>query len=113
MVSDQDLLLSIKLELVVHRLRIQLLDLVLVEDTSSDLLEVPSDEEIAGRGDDGRLLTVGAEVVELRRLEVNGTDPVLSHISSAQLQLEWVGLLLSHAVLEPSLTVAAHRGNAQ
>ena len=47
MIGDKDLLFTIKLELVVHRIRVELLNLVLVQETSPHFIEVPGDEVFA------------------------------------------------------------------
>ena len=104
-VSDENLLLSIKLELIVNRKSLQHLDLILVQNASLDLLEVPCDEEASCRSDDRSLFTVRAEVVKLSRFEVNRANFELRQVLSLYLKLEWVRLLLAHAVIEASLAV--------
>lgn len=113
LVGDEDFFFAVQLELVVDRLGLELFDLILVQDATLHFLKVPSDKEIASRGDDGGFLSVGAKVVYLCRLEIDASNSVLGDIGGPQLQLERIGLLFAHAVLKASLAIGAHRGHAE
>ena len=113
LVGDKDLFFAVQLELVINRLRLELLYLILVQNTTLNLSEVPSDKEGACRGDNRAFFATSAEIIEFGGFEVNAADPVLGDVSGFELELERVGFLLAHTVLKASLVVGAHRGDAQ
>jgi hypothetical protein len=71
---------------------------------SLDLLEVPRDEELAGRRDNTRLIDI-ITVIELGRCKVNEFDLILHDISGVNSQLDGLRLVLRDRFSETRDTV--------
>lgn len=112
-VGHDDLFIIVDLELSIDGLGNKFLDTVLSQITALDVLEAPGYQVISSCSDNAFLLTLLSEVIESCWLEVYILDLVLGHILWGDLELFWVGLLFTHAMLEASLTIVAHRWNDQ
>lgn len=112
-ISHNDLLVIVDLELSVDHGCLQLLDSVLVEDAALDVLKGPGDQVVTSRSHDRPFLSLLSEVVEPGRLEIDLVNLVLRKVLRLNLQLLWVGLFFAHLVLETSFAVFTRSRNNQ
>ncbi len=104
-ISHNDLLVVVHLELAVHRLRLQLLDLVIVQNTSLDIFKPPCYQKVSCWRHNWTLLPCTCKVVESSGLEVELCNRILRNVLWQQLKLLWIWLLLAHSMFKSCFAI--------